>query len=470
MYIHLLRLNELPDNVYKLIRTTDPIEIVKNIHKNFYDINDDNFFKDSVTFDKSVSVKMLYFIKNFFECHKSQDFIYCKDFNSFINILDNLNSLEINLNNLYTIPQSYDIQPKNKNSTKNITQKKSTNNYVPQTLVKKVPEQKSNVISFMDEIEYYELKDKPINNFEEIVDENLEKDIEKKLEEKEKLNNNYQLFLEQREKELEDIKKGKKKVDKLNNVDEKFVDDWETTLHKKPIQKMKSEFYSLLEDETEEEPDLAENEEPIYDDMILFVNNSVLNNNKVIYDKLAIEQIKNCTYLPEIEVVCQYAVPELDAVKDILDIKISQYKNKISHNIIERLIKKINELLYGDDEDKPVLIKNKNTQNDNMLKEVRNFLKDCCIRSTGRKIYSKDLYSRFHEYCMHNEPSILIFFNKNNFTPLVKKFNYRTRRDRNGIYWLDIDWNPYYDNSFNQDSKNTSNSTNEKKPINIKEI
>ena len=48
---------------------------------------------------------------------------------------------------------------------------------------------------------------------------------------------------------------------------------------------------------------------------------------------------------------------------------------------------------------------------------------------------------------MTTSPTNIVYFNKNNFTPLLKKSNYKTKRDGSGIYWVDICYKGEYNNS-----------------------
>ena len=69
---------------------------------------------------------------------------------------------------------------------------------------------------------------------------------------------------------------------------------------------------------------------------------------------------------------------------------------------------------------------------------VSKYINKMCIRSEGSKVYSKELFENFMEYLTQNRQTMKIYFNKNNFTPLVRLNNYETKRDRNGIYWKNM--------------------------------
>ncbi len=201
------------------------------------------------------------------------------------------------------------------------------------------------------------------------------------------------------------------------------------------------------------------NEEPIeqiIDDdnndgnIILFMKNSILDKNIISYDSDEIDIIKNCKYISEIETVAEYVVPELDAVRGLLEIKLKKI-DKLTFNIVEKIIMKINEFLYGDDVKQSRRIMNtSDNKSEQMISLVRDFLLKNCIRKVGSKIYSNELFNKFSEYLMGTSPTNIVYFNKNNFTPLIKKFNYKTKRDGLGIYWMNMCYKNDSTNTFDK--------------------
>jgi hypothetical protein len=139
----------------------------------------------------------------------------------------------------------------------------------------------------------------------------------------------------------------------------------------------------------------------------------------------------------EIETMAEYIVPELDTVKDLLKMKLKDV-DKLTYDIIEKNIIKINEFLYADESRQ--IIHTSDNKTEQMLKLVRDFMVKNCIKKNGSKIYSSSLYTKFTEYLMLTSPTDNVYFNKNNFTPIVKQLNYKTKRDSVGIYWTDVEY------------------------------
>lgn len=195
-----------------------------------------------------------------------------------------------------------------------------------------------------------------------------------------------------------------------------------------------------IHNELEKEEEINDDEDDKEENIILFVKNNVLEKNKIIYNKNDMEKIKKCKYLYEIEIIAEYVVPEINAVKELLEIKLKNIDN-LTYDVIEKNIIKINEFLYGDDVIQSKRIINTNDSKSTlMLVLVRDFLVKNCVRKKGSKIYSNNLFNKFCEFLMVTSPPNIVYFNKNNFTPLVKKLNYKNKRDSNGIYWIDIDY------------------------------
>jgi hypothetical protein len=79
MYIHLLKFEELPDNIYKIILTSDDIDTTKTIHEIFYTI--ENVFTynvDDLQYDTFTN-----FLELMSNYKNNKNFIYCYDIDKF---------------------------------------------------------------------------------------------------------------------------------------------------------------------------------------------------------------------------------------------------------------------------------------------------------------------------------------------------------------------------------------------------
>lgn len=183
---------------------------------------------------------------------------------------------------------------------------------------------------------------------------------------------------------------------------------------------------------------------------IIFVENAMTHNKTIETDQLIIDYINNKSYLKEFHVISEYCVPNYDVVKDLLLIKLNKLKGtELTVEKIDNIIMRLNEFLDENDTNSytdqlfglrhgipNVIINGK--RNEKMLGLVRKFVNDCCTKSIGAKVYSSDLYNSFFEYLSKNSPLDIMFFNRNNFTPYMKQLNYKSKRDKSGIFWIDI--------------------------------
>ncbi len=169
--------------------------------------------------------------------------------------------------------------------------------------------------------------------------------------------------------------------------------------------------------------------------VIALCENMLLGSRKIIIDDEIIIALIEKEYMKEIRIISEYIIPNYDIVKELLNIKIRNEKGELTIDKVENIILKINDFLE-DDYNK---IKTNNNKKD-MMETVRIFTNNYCIRKVGSKIYSSELYDYFTDYLRKNDPQQLIYINRNNFTPIMKQLNFRTKRDKSGIYWVDLEY------------------------------
>lgn len=169
--------------------------------------------------------------------------------------------------------------------------------------------------------------------------------------------------------------------------------------------------------------------------VIALCENMLLGSRKIIIDDEIIAALIEKEYMKEISIISEYIVPNYDIVKELLNIKIRNEKGELTIDKVENIILKINDFLE-DDYNK---IKTNNNKKD-MMETVRLFTNNYCIRKVGSKIYSSELYDYFMDYLRKNDPQQSIYINRNNFTPIMKQLNFKTKRDKSGIYWIDLEY------------------------------
>lgn len=543
MYIHLLKFKELPENIYKIILTSDNDKTVKHTHEIFYTIE---YIKTYKLDDLRPEI-FIHLLKIMNTYNENINFIYCYDIDKFELIIKNIELLdeyledisiensplkltkreskkiyniikffikESNKEHLFISPESlYNIKHFDENKYKIYLDDNSSIHCIDNDKDEEIIEENTQLyyITILDQHIYLsESKD----NFIEIEGDKQYDDIFKDLTSRElnmlidskpnmrstkisnildetnflpgkifnigtkknqnqfllpdpgdkyicsELNHNIEAFdhcidniesiisdpivfngthpyknktmdelTEERNKELlkpTTIKHIDKKIDqryKIQNDDGQEEEDYE----------------EIIEEEIQENNSENNSENNLENNTILFTKNNVIDKNIIIYDIKQINDIKQSKYLSEIEMMAEYIVPELDAVKELLKIK---FKNidKMTFDVIEKNIMKINEFLYADD-NKQIINAYDIDKSSQMLGLVRDFLSKNCVRKLGSKVYSTYLYDKFVEYLMLTSPCDAVYFNKNNFTPLVKKLNYKTKRDSSGIYWTNVSYN-----------------------------
>ncbi len=549
MYIHLLKFNELPDHVYKIILTYDDINIIKNIHNIFYQINDTfTYFLDDI--NSNIFTYILEYMETY---HRHKYFIYCYDLDSFEKMICCVKSLDEFIENICTenIPLKltksenkkiyeiikffinkssneylficekslYNLKHYDENIHKIYLDDNSTiyctkesddiSNFETQKLLyvsiidshiylsesydkfielndqpnydnlfENLNDHEINTMSDYKSIENINLKSTPINpirNLEKIkrkyinTNENILSNLKKEVlssdmrglaEIKDQYTNisKHCVIYPDNESEIEaynnhdyntesiisktisynfnsnEFKSLEKIQEQRNDIDALYKIP--TTIEK--INTIVNSEYKLYDENELEEPVDQVIEDNISENVILFINNTILDKYNIIYDNKIIEKIKNCKYLSEIETTAEYVIPELDTVRELLEIKLKNV-DKLTYEIIEKNIIKINDFLYGDNNVHPKRIINTvDNKSEQMIGLVRDFLVKNCVRKIGSKIYSNHLFNKFAEYLMTSSPTNIVYFNKNNFTPFVKNLNYKTKRDSNGIYWVDM--------------------------------
>lgn len=491
MYIHLINIKDLNPEVYKIVITNDDVDTVKKIHEIFYKIN------DIKTFDVNENIVSHFeLIKNLFEKY-SHNFYYFYNLDKFSNFLEKLNDTSVVLNDIITNEHSLSNRF-NFNSEENNSLYDLFNYFLSKSEIISISESNiNNIQSYLENPDNYNVfldKDKklhfeisyPDSDTESDSDSNSELDFEYNI--CFDGNNNICIADTKRINDFIIIKEYQKKSTNIEDIiphkDEflKFHSDAILALDLPKVQTIRDEVWMEKNDDnymikaynahdnmttnevmpyesentfgtitmlTNNEQndnldDLDDKEEHKNESIVLFIEIEIFDKNIIIYDDKNIEMIKNCNYLGEIKIISEYILTEPECFKKILKIKLEQIDNKITLESFEKIIKDIEILLS--DNDKTLLedlsIKNivRKIDLETMNEIVKQYLLSECIKKKGSKIYSKDLYGNFCDYILWKNPSFNIHFNKNNFTPIVKKLGYKTKRDKNGIYWVDVEF------------------------------
>lgn len=509
MYIHLIKINELPENVYKIIYTDIDAEKIETMHKMFYKI--DNVFTYNI---ENIDQKIILNGMELFKMYKMKSFIHCYDLEKFEQMWKIVEQMDDCLDYINIEPSSlkltklesgkiYDIlkyfinvsEKKNlfmsNSSLKNlkIFDENTHKIYLDDnsTIVCQQNDIQPNNIQHIEENFFVTILDehiylsKSLDEFIELGNSNLKTDLlpEEMSTLLDSLNgvepikilNDEQIFLRNdtndkngtngmcniyttvdEKNSVEPYISGDENVESVvSNYSHNYINNVKPGLTLEEIEKESEK--ELIEPTTLEkmyenvnyESTIVENEEKIIEEMIesinnvqsgllLFIKNNILEKNLIITESEKIKCVKESTIFPEMEYIIEYIIPDIEQVSKLLDIKLKNVEN-LTLDIIEKNIMKINEFLYGDD--KRSIITN-NDKYSHMLSIVRNFMIKNCIRKKNSKVYSTQLYNKFYEHLLLI-PSESVYFNKNNFTPLVKKMNYQTKRDSNGVYWVDLE-------------------------------
>jgi hypothetical protein len=551
MYIHLIKINELPENVYKIIYTDIDAEKIETMHKMFYKI--DNVFTYNIA---NVDQKIILNGMELFKMYKMKSFIHCYDLEKFeqmwktveqmddcldyINIepsslkltklesakiydilkyfinvsekknlfmsnssLKNLKNFDENIHKIYLddnstiVCQQNDIELNSVNVGNSISpidhekvwwaycqppfqlkhishENNIQSNVIQQNDIQHIEE--NFFVTILDEHIYLS---KSLDEFIELGNSNLKTDLlpEEMSTLLDSLNgvepikilNDAQISLRNdtngkngmcniyttvdEKNSVEPYNSGDENVESVvSNYSHNYYSNNKIGLTLEEIEKEREKELTepttlkTVDENVNYESTIVENEEKIIEEMIesinnvqsgllLFIKNNILEKNLIITELEKIKCVKESTIFPEMEYIIEYIIPDIEQVSKLLDIKLKNVET-LTLDIIDKNIMKINEFLYGDD--KRSIITNSDKYS-HMLSLVRDFMIKNCIRKRDSKVYSTQLYSKFYENLLLTTPSESVYFNKNNFTPLVKKMNYQTKRDSNGVYWIDLE-------------------------------
>lgn len=450
MYIHLLQFQELPRNVFKIIYTDDNINIVKDIHTTYYNVKDVYTYETIENKDYNKIFELLEKYKN------NGNFYYCNNIgsleklieisDSFFECLENINPKNIllgfDIDSVLEIISKHfynDILDKeryiNQYSLDNLKEFNEDTHeiYIEEDFIKCI---KKSTTPISQSCKVYKLfvKDKTLCICEK---QNEVKYIPTEL--------FFGRIAELTSNEIEPFSSVSSMAEEIVSNDTKVyynVNSLNRTIEE--LEKEREEELSkptTMQTYEETEAEIEEEEESNDEEIISLVNNKILDKKIIVYGRETIERTKNVNYLPEIETVSEYVVVDLDAIKNLLEIKHKNNPN-ITQYIIEKDITKINDFLYGDKAPTNTCLDTniKDACLDVDIKDmVHRFISDEYIKKVGSKIYSNVLYREFTEYLMRVSPRHSMFVNKNNFTPILKQLNYKTKRDSNGIYWIDLE-------------------------------
>ncbi len=530
MYIHLIKLKELPENVYKFLQTDMNVEKVKEFHNMFYTIED--VFTYTI---ENIDQKIILQGMELFKIYKMNGFIYCYDLERFEQMLkyiedfdeclycintepsslkmtkreskkiyeiikyfidvsdkqnlfmsstslENLKNFDENVHKIYlddnstivcTTQNGDDIDDTaNKFDMENfyltildgrIYLSKSLNEFIelgnPDLNSDLSPEELS---TLLDSLNSVEILSEPTAELATPVQTPVQTQVKKLatpivdlLENKENIDpNNFVKSMQNEPESVEPYNSGDENMEPISsNYTRDYINNDKIKMTMEEIEKEREKELKVpttlksADENVNFESNIEEDEVKIIEKVIrtveddksgilLFVKNNVLEKSMILTNDDQINCIKEVPIFPEIEYIIEYIIPDIEEVSKLLDIKLKNIDN-LTLDIIDKNIMKINEFLYSDETKNITANSNKYSR---MLSLVRDFMVKNCIRKKGSKVYSTQLYLKFYDNLLLNAPQDVVYFNKNNFTPLLKKLNYKTKRDRDGVYWLDLEF------------------------------
>lgn len=219
---------------------------------------------------------------------------------------------------------------------------------------------------------------------------------------------------------------------------------------------------SCRQEEEEADSDSDSDYDPWNDNIedkmrVALVFNSLLNVHTVIYDRNVIDNIIYSSNFCEYVVVSEYLIQNESVIKQMISAKIRKSK-EMSESVMDQIIRDVENFMNNDNDfdDSEIekidmfLLRRNNTQRTQVVLEniVRKFLKRSCIVKRGERVRSSDLFYNFTNYLKDKYYKAAIFINKNEFTPIVKKCGYHTKRFQDGVYWMDMTLKTKKDNTF----------------------
>ena len=200
------------------------------------------------------------------------------------------------------------------------------------------------------------------------------------------------------------------------------------------------EYLEKCEDEGDVS-DESDNSDEFDDDkyiIITLIKNKLLD--KYTYIEGKSKSLINREYMKEILLDTEMYLPigamNKEIVREILVKKLDKCE-KLNTNVFNTIVTNI-QTFINDDTGEELIVVGPNDIEVRKKSIVSKFVNKECIRCEGSKIYSNALFENFMEYLIRKKPTMKVYFNKNNFTPLVKLNGYETKRDKYGIYWKNM--------------------------------